>query len=333
MGEAAGGEVVGEAEGVAGLVRGELAGALKDHGEHGITGGRERFAVEVGAEEGFVDEVVLAAAEGAEGDVAFDDFAGAGIDDGGAVAPAAGVAVDPLDHVVADVHGVGAGGEDVSLEGAFGPACGLEGLIPPACAFEECGADGFGGAAVDVVLDGRDGFAVCFAGGVFFDETMTDDELLVEGFADGDVVVAVGGGEVAGAGIEAAGSEAGAGEFDEGLVFADGEGVGIGGDVADELAAGGAVGGEGEDGFDLGVLGEGFGGVECDGGAGGVEFVGALLGAGERAGYFVGVAEEEVGGVDEDGAVGVFGFDLEAVEDGLGEGLADGEDFVGVGRG
>ena len=47
----------------------------------------------------------------------------------------------------------------------------------------------------------------------------------------------------------------------------------------------------------------------------------------------MGVAEEEVGGVDEDGAVGVFGFDLEAVEDGLGEGLADGEDFVGVGGG
>jgi hypothetical protein len=41
----------------------------------------------------------------------------------------------------------------------------------------------------------------------------------------------------------------------------------------------------------------------------------------------VGVAEEEVGGVDEDGAVGVFGFDFEAEEDGLWEGLADGESF------
>ncbi len=35
----AGGEVVGEAEGVAGLVRGELAHALEDHGEHGVVGG------------------------------------------------------------------------------------------------------------------------------------------------------------------------------------------------------------------------------------------------------------------------------------------------------
>jgi len=49
-----------------------------------------------------------------------------------------------------------------------------------------------------------------------------------------------------------------------------------------------------------------------------------LLGGGEGFGYAVGVAEVELGCVDEDGAVGVFGFDREAVEDGLGEGLADG---------
>ena len=41
-----------------------------------------------------------------------------------------------------------------------------------------------------------------------------------------------------------------------------GVGVGVGGDVADELAAGGAVGGEGEDGFHFGVFREGLGGVE-----------------------------------------------------------------------
>ncbi len=48
----------------------------------------------------------------------------------------------------------------------------------------------------------------------------------------GDGVVAPDGGEVAGAGIEAARGEAGAGKFEEGLMLADGEGVGIGGDVA-----------------------------------------------------------------------------------------------------
>ena len=40
---------------------------------------------------------------------------------------------------------------------------------------------------------------------------------------------------------------------------------------------------------------------------------------------------KKLGGVDEDGAVGVFGLDFEAVEDGLGEGLADGELFGCVG--
>ncbi len=62
----------------------------------------------------------------------------------------------------------------------WGPAGGLEGLIPPARAFEQSGADGLGGAAVDVVLDGGDGFAGGCAGGIFLDEAMADDELLVE---------------------------------------------------------------------------------------------------------------------------------------------------------
>ena len=114
-------------------------------------------------------------------------------------------------------------------------------------------------------------------------------------------------------------------------MLADGEGVGVGGDVGDELALGGVVGGEGEDGFDFGVEGEGAGRVEGDGGAGVVELEGALLEVGEGFGYAVGVADEEAGGIDEDGSVGVFGLDFEAVEDGLGEGLADGELFGCVG--
>jgi len=91
--------------------------------------------------------------------------------------------VDPLDDVVADVHGVGAGGEDVDAEGVGGPAGGLKGLVPPARAFEQSGADGFGSAAVDVVLDGRDGLAGVGAGGVFLDEAVAEDEAFVEGFA------------------------------------------------------------------------------------------------------------------------------------------------------
>ena len=333
LGGGAGGEVVAEAEGVAGLMRGELADAGEDHLEHGVFCGiLDGFADGVGGEEGFGDEVVLAAAEGAECDVAFDDFAGARVGDGGAVAPAAGVAVYPLDDVETDVHGVGVGREDVDAEGSGGPAGGLEGLVPPACAFKEGGADGLGGAAVDVVLDGGDGGAGGLAGGIALDEAVTDDELLVECGTEGGGVVAVGGGEVASAGIKAAGGEAGVRKLDEGLVLAEGEGVGVGGDVADELASWGAVGGEGEEGFHLGVAGEGFGGVERDGGAGGVELVGALLDGGQALDDSVGVAEEEVGGVDEDGG-GVFGLYLEAPQDGDREGLADGELLGSVGGG
>jgi hypothetical protein len=52
-------------------------------------------------------------------------------------------------------------------------------LIPPAGAFEESGADGLGGAAVNVVLDGCDGFAGVGAGGILFEEAVADDELLI----------------------------------------------------------------------------------------------------------------------------------------------------------
>ena len=164
---------------------------------------------------------------------------------------------------------------------------------------------------------------------------MADDELLVKICAEWSGVIAVGGGEVAGAGVEAARGEAGGWELEEGLVLAEGEGVGVGGDIGDEgVAGGGGVGGEGEDGFDFGVLGEGFGGVKSDCGTGGVEFVRTLLELGESFGDGVGVAEEEIGGVDEDGAgvsagCGVFGGYGEAGEDGLGEGLVDGEEFGG----
>jgi hypothetical protein len=259
----------------------------------------------------------LSGAEGSEGDVAFDDLAGAGVGDGFAVAPAAGVAVDPLDDVVADVHGVGAFGEEIDAERVRCPAGGLKGLVPPAGAFEESGSDGFRCAAIDVVLDGGDGLAGVGAGGIFFDEAVADDEALNFIVAQRRCFIDIRGGEVAGAGIEGARGEAGWWEFDEGVALAEGDGVGIGGDVADVFAGGRGVGGEGEDGFDFRVFGECFGVIEGDGGAGGVDLVGALLEGGEGFGDVVGVVEEEVGGVDEDGGGmlgvgGVFGGDGEA---------------------
>ena len=66
--------------------------------------------------------------------------------------------MDPVDHVVADVHGVGAVGEDVDFEG-IAEAGGLERLVPPARAFDEGFADVLGRAGVDPILDGLDGIA------------------------------------------------------------------------------------------------------------------------------------------------------------------------------
>ena len=241
LAEGGGGEVVLEAEGVADLVGGELAGAGEDHVAHG---GGNGSTVEVGREEGFGDEVVLTGAEAAEGDLAFDDFASAWVGDGFTVAPAAGGAMDPLDHVVADVHGVCALREDFDAEGVF-ESGGLKGGGPPAGSFDEGGADGLWGAAIDVVDDGLDGLGDG-GGGVALLEAMADEEALIQRVAEGLGVVAELVGVEAGAGVEAAGLVAGAGEFDEGGVFAEGDGVGVGGDLGDEFSVGGPVGDESE---------------------------------------------------------------------------------------
>ncbi len=324
LAEGGGGEVVLEAEGVADLVGGELTGAGEDHVAHG---GGNGGSVEVGSEEGLGDKVVLTGAETAEGDLAFDDFSGAGVGDGLSVAPAASGAVDPLDHVVADIHGIGAFGEDFHAEGVL-ESGGLKGCGPPACAFNEGGADGLGGAAVDVVDDGLYGLGES-GGGVALLEAVADEEALVERIAEGLGVVAELVGVEAGAGVEAARLVAGAGEFDEGGVLAEGDGVGVWGHLGNEFAIGRAVGDEGEEGLNLSVLGEGFGVVEGDGGAGGVDAVGALMGLFEAFGDTVGIAEEEVGGFDEECALR-FGFDFESPEDAFGEGLGDGEALGGV---
>ena len=76
------------------------------------------------------DGEVLPHAQRAERDVALDDLAGARIDDAAAVRPSAGRAMDPVDHVVADVHRVGVGGQHLDLE-RVAEAGRLERLVPP----------------------------------------------------------------------------------------------------------------------------------------------------------------------------------------------------------
>ena len=150
------------AEGVADFVGGELADSEKGH----LQGFGGVFLVFlICADHTFGDEEILADALGAEGDSSFDDFAGAGVCDGPTGGPAASGAVDPVDDVIANVPRVGVFGEQFDLEGVA-VADGFEGLVPPAAAFEEGGADGLGGAAIDVIDDRLDGIAD-FGVGVF----------------------------------------------------------------------------------------------------------------------------------------------------------------------
>jgi len=78
-------------------------------------------------EERLSDQDNPGGAEAPEGHVALDDFAIAGIDDGGAVTPSTRVAIDPLDDVVADVHGIGVFGEESTRKVPGAQAGGLEG--------------------------------------------------------------------------------------------------------------------------------------------------------------------------------------------------------------
>ena len=143
------GEIVGEAERVADLVRGELP----DPGERGGDGIVGRAACRhAGADERLEDEHVLADPERTEQHLALDDLAGPRVLDDLAVGPAAGRAIDPVDDVVAYVERVHSFGQHLDPEGVD-IAGGLEGLAPPARPFEQGGPDRFGRRGVDIEGD------------------------------------------------------------------------------------------------------------------------------------------------------------------------------------
>ncbi len=301
----------------------------------GSPSGGEGLAIFIRREQRLGDEVVLASAQAAERHVALQDLAGARVGDRCAVAPATGVAMHPLDDVVAHVHGVGAGGEQIHLEGAGRPAGGLEGFVPPTCAFQQRGTDRLRRTAIDVVLDGRDGLTGVGAVRVSLEEAMAQDKELVQRLAERSGVVAIPGGEVAGVRVEAARREGvvHGWQLHEAVALADGQRVRVGRHVSNELAARRSVGGKGQLGLDLGVLGEGMRVVERDGRARGVDLVGALLQLRKGLGDVMHVVQEEVGCVDEHAATAIFGGDGESPQHGAGKGLRDRKLLGGVRRG
>ena len=141
--------LVAEPQCVADLVRCELADAF----QRGLVEERRLLgAGRVWRQQPLEDHVVLPIAERAERDCRFEYLAGARIGEAAARAPAARRAMDPVDHVVADVHRVGALRQHVDLE-AVAETGGFERLVPPARAFDERLPDVLRRAVVDPVLN------------------------------------------------------------------------------------------------------------------------------------------------------------------------------------
>ena len=206
----AGGEVVGQPEGVADLMRRQLPQAGQRHLFHA----RVHFLSEfIFRDQPLGDQVILAHAQRAEGHLPLDDFARARVGDGDAVGPAAGGAMHPLDQVVADVHGVGFSGQQLHPEG-IAKSGGLECLRPPARTVEERGTDGFGRAGIEVINDRLHRLAQG-GGGVALFQSVPRNNALHDGFADGHGVIHVVQAEVAGAGVVAPRDEGPLGQRDE----------------------------------------------------------------------------------------------------------------------
>ena len=151
--------------------------------------------------------------------------------DGAADAPAARGAVHPVDHVVADVHGVGAVGQHGDLEG-IAEAGGFEGLVPPARAFDQRLAHVFRRAGVHPIFDGLHGLADG-GGGVLLFQAVAAHVALHHRLADGRAVVDEIEAAVAGARIVVARLVVAVGQFDQGIVLAQGDRFGGGSDAGD----------------------------------------------------------------------------------------------------
>ena len=109
----------------------------------------------IDAQKTFEDHPVLAHALAAQDDMTLDDFARARIDHRGAIGPAAGLAMHPLDDVVAHIERMHPFGQDLHAEGVF-IAGRLERLGPPVSAFDQGIADERRRAAVEIIDDGLD---------------------------------------------------------------------------------------------------------------------------------------------------------------------------------
>lgn len=154
----AGGEVMGESQGVPYLMRGKLPDPGQRHFLHFPGHG---FPVDIGLQQSFGDEEVLPVPVRAKGDDAFYDFPGPWIYIGkpiGKCPLGRSRPVHPVDHVVADIHRIGAFRQFPDLKGVFETGR-LKGLVPPGGAFDQGLLNNRGRPPVYIVNDRFHGLA------------------------------------------------------------------------------------------------------------------------------------------------------------------------------
>src|SRR5208337_2536313 len=165
--------------------------------------------------------------------------------------------MDPLDDVVTHIHGIGSGRQYLHAEGIL-KARGFERLVPPVRALQQRAANGLGSSRVDVVDDGFDRFA---DGGVriFLLQAMPVNQMHIQGRAERRGIVAIAGIEKTRTRIKGAWLIAIIRQLDEGIMFAQSNGVSVRRNRGYERAFRGMFGREGESGFKLAVEREVFG--------------------------------------------------------------------------
>ena len=315
------GEVVGQTDGMAGLVHRQLADAGQAH-LHRIIG--SALAGLVGAHQALEDHAVLADAERAQQDRALQDLARAGVRDRPAIGPAPGLAMDPVDHVVAHVHGVRPLGQHLHPEGVD-EAGRIEGVGPPPRPLHQGGAHRFGCRAVHIE---DDGLLHRRAGGrrVGLFQTEAAAQRLDRPVGQGRSVIGHQLADRAGPGVGEAGLETGRRQADQGLVRDHRDIARVLGDPTDLRPR--LVAGKGQVGVELQIVGESPGlghvGIAEIGHEVPVALVGLLQGRQEAEG----VPDQEAGQVHHHLAVRRVRQDVGGPDDGRGERLADGPHLV-----
>ncbi len=216
--------------------------------------------------------------------------------------------MDPVDHVVANIHWIGIRRQDPHLESILESGR-FERCAPPRRAFYERAAYRLGDAVVDVVHQRFDRFRHrCIR--ILLLEAMPRDPALLDRAGERTRVVVELDSEERNARIELARFEAGRRQLDERVMLANRHELRDRGHATDERA-GTIVRLERQHRFDFGVLRKGFRSRQINRAATAIDGVVALLRRAQASRDAMHVAREEVGGVDCDG-IGFALLDFEA---------------------